>query len=563
MALLSFLMGKTRRGLVGFVILTGLIAGFSNTALLALINNTLNHSSLPGGRLVWYFAAVCALMLVSRVVSQTLLVRLAQGTLFDLRMQLSRQILSVPLLHLEKAGRHRILTALTENINIITNALITIPNLCMQVATLVGGLVYLGWLSWQMLIIVICFFALGALSYYLPSRRGVKYLRLANDEIVAMYRHFRTLTDGTKELKLHTARREAFLSQVLEPTAASAHRHQVKASTIMSTAAGWGQLWVFFTVGLMLYGVPQWQSVDVKVLTGYALTILYLMNPLQYVLDTVSTYSRARVALAHVEELGLSLAGQKPETSARKEPGQHLAWQNLQLDGVTHSYSTDGRENNFMLGPVNLNLRPGELVFITGGNGSGKTTLAKLLLGLYSPEGGEIRLDGQLIDEQNRDFYRQHFSAVFSDFYLFDSLLGLDHYKVDAHAQDYLAELQLDHKVEIKDGVLSTTDLSQGQRKRLALLTAYLEDRPIYLFDEWAADQDPFFKEIFYYKLLPMLKAKGKTLLVISHDDRYYHVADRLIKLDYGKIEFDKQADPLLPASMESIEDISAALMVS
>jgi putative ATP-binding cassette transporter len=173
-----------------------------------------------------------------------------------------------------------------------------------------------------------------------------------------------------------------------------------------------------------------------------------------------------------------------------------------------------------------------------GGNGSGKTTLAKLLTGLYAPDGGDIRFDGQLITDQNREWYSQHFSVVFSDFFLFDSLLGLKRQvsNLDATARDYLVQLQLDHKVQVKDGNLSTTSLSQGQRKRLALLTAYLEDRPIYIFDEWAADQDPMFKEVFYDRLLPELRAKGKTVIVISHDDRYYHVADRIIKLDYGQL---------------------------
>jgi putative ATP-binding cassette transporter len=68
------------------------------------------------------------------------------------------------------------------------------------------------------------------------------------------------------------------------------------------------------------------------------------------------------------------------------------------------------------------------------------------------------------------------------------------------------------------------------------LLTAYIEDRPIYVFDEWAADQDPFFKRVFYYNFLPELKARGKAVLVISHDDRYYNVADRIIRLDCGSV---------------------------
>jgi putative ATP-binding cassette transporter len=207
---------------------------------------------------------------------------------------------------------------------------------------------------------------------------------------------------------------------------------------------------------------------------------------------------------------------------------------------VTHTYHREGEDSSFMLGPINLALTPGELVFLVGGNGSGKTTLSKLLIGLYSPEGGEVRLNDTPITDENREFYRQQFSVVFSDFYLFDSLLGLDAPDLDDNARRYLALLRLDNKLKVQDGVLSTTDLSQGQRKRLALLTAYLEDRSIYVFDEWAADQDPLFKEIFYYQLLPELKARGKTIIVISHDDKYYHVGDRIIKLDDGQLSFDK-----------------------
>ncbi|HEY9804955.1 MAG TPA: ATP-binding cassette domain-containing protein, partial [Candidatus Obscuribacterales bacterium] len=209
---------------------------------------------------------------------------------------------------------------------------------------------------------------------------------------------------------------------------------------------------------------------------------------------------------------------------------------------VTHAYRGDREEDGFTLGPLTLSFQPGEVVFLIGGNGSGKSTLAKLITGLYSPEAGELTLDGQLITEANREWYRQHFSVVFADFYLFDRLLGLgDRVELDPQAKDYLIQLHLDHKVRVEGGTLSTTTLSQGQRKRLALLTAYLEDRPIYLFDEWASDQDPIFKEIFYTQLLPELKQRGKAVLVISHDDHYFHLADRIVKLDYGKLEYDKR----------------------
>jgi putative ATP-binding cassette transporter len=252
--------------------------------------------------------------------------------------------------------------------------------------------------------------------------------------------------------------------------------------------------------------------------------------------------ARANIAMGKVESLGLSLmdAAKKEAPAKEEEPEAGPDWESLELVGVTHTYHRERENTTFTLGPIDLTFRPGELTFLIGGNGSGKTTLAKLITGLYSPEEGEIRFDGRPVTDENRDDYRQFFSVVFYDFFLFEKLLGLGVSRLDERAREYLAQLQLDHKVQVKDGALSTIDLSQGQRKRLALLTAFLEDRPFYIFDEWAADQDPIFRDIFYLELLPELKSKGKTVLVISHDDRYYHLGDRVIKLDYGKIEYDR-----------------------
>jgi putative ATP-binding cassette transporter len=239
------------------------------------------------------------------------------------------------------------------------------------------------------------------------------------------------------------------------------------------------------------------------------------------------------VALKKIDELGLSLSSQAEITGAMARSPRSLS-QQIELDNITHTYHTD-RDGQFTLGPISLSFKPGELVFIVGGNGSGKSTLAKLIAGLYEPESGTIRWDGKVVDSGSLDAYRQLFSAVFSDFYLFERLLGLQLQNLDTQAQQYLQQLQLDHKVQVNQGMLSTLDLSQGQRKRLSLLTAYLEDRPIYLFDEWASDQDPYFREIFYKQILLELKQQGKAVLVISHDDRYFHLADRLIKLEYGQ----------------------------
>jgi putative pyoverdin transport system ATP-binding/permease protein len=287
-------------------------------------------------------------------------------------------------------------------------------------------------------------------------------------------------------------------------------------------------------LGLLVYGLPQIQLVSAELLSGYVLTISYLMRPIGNTLAILPNLSQAGVALRKIDTLGLSLAS-RAEMLARTTSSPD-EFRQIDIHQATHRYQLAGEEQTFTLGPIDLSLNPGELVFIVGGNGSGKSTLAKLITGLYVPDTGEIRLDGNLIDDRNRELYRQLFSTVFADFYLFDRFIGLRLADGDAQAKIYLEKLQLTHKVGIAEGQLSTTALSQGQRKRLALLTAYLEDRPIYLFDEWAADQDPFFREIFYQQLLPELKQRGKAVLVISHDDRYFHLADRVLKLDYGKI---------------------------
>jgi putative pyoverdin transport system ATP-binding/permease protein len=539
MRMIYFLMRYSRRLLV-LAILAGIISGAANTGLLTVINSMLHN---PGRKpqLAMFFIILCLLVPLARIASEVLLTRLGQGALYKLRMDLVRQILGVPLRRLEELGSHRLLTALTDDIPTITNIVGLIPIVCINGAVAITCLIYMGWLSWPMLIAVLVALVLGVLTYQLPIVKGYHYLRLARIERDNLFNHFRALTEGIKELKIHSDRRKAFLTDMLEVTAQRFRGYNMSGTFIYTVAASWGQLLVFVVVGLLIFVLSDWIQITTPVLTGFTLTILFLMTPLQLIMNTLPNMGRAGVALKNIDELGLTLTSSASEEDSPKAltPGDS-SWTSLELRGVLHSYRREGEDSLFVLGPIDLSFRPGELVFLTGGNGSGKTTLAKLILGLYQPESGEIRLNDKPLVNETTDYYRQHFSVVFSDFFLFESLLGLDAENLDARARQYLSQLRLENKVQVKDGSLSTIELSQGQRKRLALLTAYLEDRPIYVFDEWAADQDPFFKEIFYYQLLPELKARGKTIIAITHDDRYYDVGDRTIKLDDGKIVYDQ-----------------------
>jgi putative ATP-binding cassette transporter len=545
--LASFFFEYSRTLIICSVIM-GVVAGASSAALMILINARVIGAVGANYRTVVAFAAFAALSLATTTVSGLLSTRLAHRTSLHLRLHLCRRILATPLRRMEEVGSHRILTTLTQDIAVIVNALLRMPLLCINVAIVSGGLLYLGWLSPRLLGVLVVFVIISVVSYVIPQQRANHHINLSRDEFGRLFGHFRSLVSGAKELKLHRARRGAFIDEVVEPSAQEVRRHSLAGEGLYVLLNGWSQVLYFIVIGLILFAVPIFVTdISLQTLTGYALTVLYISGPLQLLVSIIPSFGQATVSLKKIEELGVSLTDSDAHDGAPSPEG--AGWSRLELREVTHSYYREREAAAFTLGPVSLSFEPGELVFLIGGNGSGKTTFAKLLCGLYIPEGGEIRLDGVPIDESNVDDYRQYFSVVFTEFHLFEQLLGLPDSGLDDVAREYLKRLHLDHKVEVKDGKLSTTELSYGQRKRLALLTAFLEDRPIYVFDEWAADQDPIFKDIFYNSILPELRGRGKQVIVITHDDRYFHLADRIIKLDYGQVVEDRRVPAAEPAA--------------
>lgn len=543
MGLIRFFFKHSNRMLL-WSVAAGILSGLANAALLALIGSALSKHKLGYSGLAWGFLGLCALLPLTRYLAETVLNRLGENALYGLRMDLSRKILAAPSAHLDQLGPGRLMAVLTEDIPTITQAIICIPLLCVSLAVVAGCLIYIGYLSLPLLALVCVFLVLGIISYELPLIKAHKVLRTARRLSDSMLEHFRALIYGMKELKLHSGRRQAFLDDVMSPTVAAYRANNTAAMRIYSAAASGGQALVFVVVGLMMFVVPAVIGTGTPALTGCIIALLYVMNPLQAIMNALPALARADTALNNVRQLGFSLVTQSPEdlSGAGNVP---IHWQQLEFKGVAHTYYREGETSHFTLGPLHMNFESGQVIFVTGGNGSGKTTFAKLLTGLYIPEQGEIRLDGRPIDNTvQREWYRQHFSAIFADFYIFEQLLGLRNQGLDKNASYYLDRLLLAHKVTVREGKLSTVALSHGQRKRLALLTAYLEDRSIYLFDEWAADQDPQFKNIFYLEILPELKARKKTVFVISHDDRYYHLADRLIKFDMGQVISDTVPTP-------------------
>jgi putative ATP-binding cassette transporter len=247
------------------------------------------------------------------------------------------------------------------------------------------------------------------------------------------------------------------------------------------------------------------------------------------ILNTIPNLASARVSLQNMQQVLSKLSEEQDGDDIN--PLEH--WRTMRLAGVSYHYSTvDGR---IEIGPVDLELARGEITFLVGGNGSGKSSLCKLISLHYSPDAGEIYVGKTRVDPLSRNSCRQAIAAVMTDYYLFDRLLMDMNPETERLVQQLLIELGLAHVLSIEGGRFSRTALSDGQRKRLALLCALLEDRDLYVFDEWADNQDPSFKNIFYLQILPALRARNKAIVVVSHDDRYFNVADQLIVMEGGK----------------------------
>ena len=534
MKILRLLLRSSGKNLIVAAI-ASVISGASSAGIIATINYAI--SSLPDlpPWLLWLFIGLCLSLWLFKFASWVLVTRLSQDIVCNLRLDMTQRILNSPLQSLESIGASKLMANLTGDITAIASASIQIAIVIVNLAVLIGIFTYLFWLSPLLFITAFLSIAGGFSLYSFLQKLGIKEFAKGRQVQDKLFKHFRSVTEGTKELKLHRDRRIAFMEEELKLTATQAKHYRVKATTAFAFAGSLGSVLFFVPVGLILFVLPKLDLVDIALISSYTLAVLYIIDPISGIASALPEIAQANVSLDKIEALGLSLNQLTTEPNLNSQSKLNPNWTSWELVNLHHAYRGDTEEHQFTLDNINLEFLPGEITFIVGGNGSGKSTLIKLITGLYIPDRGKIIFDGIPITDENREWYRQQFSVIFYDFYLFDRLIGID-ISQQVEIERYLALLEIDQKVTIRDGLLSTTNLSQGQRKRLALLTAYLEDRPIYVFDEWASDQDPVFKQVFYEKLLPELKNRGKTVIAVTHDDKYFDCCDRLIKLDYGRV---------------------------
>ena len=553
MKLMAFLL-KQSPGLLWLAVLTGVGSGLASAVLLALINIRLTHLSQPSTTLGEVFGSVTAAVLVSQLISRLLLLRVSTSAVFKLRMHLCRSLLLCPLREVEAHGPAAVMAVLTEDLLAVSDTLANFPLLCINLAVLFASFGYLFWLNWRLALAFVLFFLAGIVLYELIERRTRPYLkkgRVVWDTLIGFYQ---ALIHGNKELKLHRSRRDAFFAEGVEPAALEMQQLSFRWHALFAVAASYGQILYFLVIGATLFVAPRFANFSLPVLAGFTLMTIYMNGPITFIVSTLPAFERATISIKKIESLGLSLTSNAASDIAAEDSGAPAPFTKLETAGLTYTYRREDEDREFTLGPVDLRITAGELIFIVGGNGSGKSSFARLITGLYVPSGGHIAWNGQRVTEETRDRYRQNFSVVFSDNHLFDRLFGMLSASLAERTDAYLSQLRLASKVKIQSDRFSTIALSGGQRKRLALLAAFIEDRPIYLFDEWTADQDPAFKQVFYHQILLDLKRQGKTVLVITHDEHYFHLADRIIKFDEGLVIEDRVLRPATVAAVLGAE---------
>jgi len=526
---------KTMTSLFYFSVVASIASGLTNAALAGLISHQIAMQLPLSGTFIGFMGFMIVVAVCFDFAAKQLLNLLVNRSVSELRMSFAGQVLTTPFARLESLGTPRLFALLTDDIQVIGIVIAQLPSVCIGIATIIGCIAYLTWLSPVTMIGFVAFSLPMVIVYWLLIKRSNRLLKRVIELRNELYGTYRNLTEGMKELKLHNHRLSAFYHDHLLPIVSSGreatttfHRHHLFAQSLNQFS--------YFVIIFGLFAASYWSGTSLSVLGAYAIMILYLKTATMSLISALPSWSTSQAVISQVEDLGFELIIPKEISANEGLPVATSSFNRLDVKSLTYNYRDAESEQGFQLGPISTEFQAGEVVFITGGNGSGKTTFVKLLLGLYAPNNGQILLDGKPMNAETMEAYRQNFSAIFAEPYLFPHLMGLENDRLDEHAEEWLERLQLTRKVSVVDGKLTTIDLSFGQRKRLALLTAYLEGRPIFVFDEWAAGQDPEFRDFFYRTLVPELKAKGKLVIAITHDDQYFESADRILKFDSGEL---------------------------
>ncbi|GJA55571.1 multidrug ABC transporter permease/ATP-binding protein [Aeromonas caviae] len=523
MELLSLVYRQYRWPFIAITLLS-LLSAVSGIGVIAFINQSLIESVGDPLPILGQLVGLVLLLLVITLGSQLALTTLGHHFVYRLRGRLLKQLLDTDVARLRQIGQGPLLASLSSDIGQITIAFVRLPELVQGLVLTLGSIIYLGLLSPALLGVTALWVTVTMVVGWLLVNRVYRHLAHMRQAEDRLYQNYQSIIAGCKELALNRERAHFVYHQLYEQNARDYREQIIRADTYHLSAVNWSNIMMLGAIGLVFFLANGLGWANTNVAATFALTLLFLRTPLLQGIGALPTLIAAQVAFDKIAALNLA----EPDEAFPLPPASR-PWQRIELDQVSFHYQGEG---GFSVGPINLVIERGEQIFLIGGNGSGKSTLAMLLTGLYQPVSGRILLDGEPVTDRNG--YLGLFSAIFTDYHLFQHLLGPE--PKEALVAEWLERLQMGSKLAIEDGFIADIDLSQGQRKRVALLLALAEQREVMLFDEWAADQDPQFRRIFYQVLLPRLKEMGKTVIAISHDDHYFSLADRLLEMRQGRL---------------------------
>ncbi len=534
-------------------LLLGSIAGIGYAFLIPIVINSFDTPSQfdalendPTAFLLFEisnvkFAALffisCIIIIGTRTLSQLILSRVAIDTTSQLRVSYYHKILNTAYARLENVGSARLIASITTDVKAIVMGAQLLPDLLTSAVTVVGMMCFLLYLNSDVFTFVCGAIAFGCLTFLIPMTIAGRFFSKAREKVDHLQSAIHGNISGIKELKLSASKRACYVEDVLLNAENDVRSAGKKGLTIMRAATNYGDMISFFVIGIIAFSFVNYHSITQAELLGSVMVLLYITGPISVIMNSAPQIVTANISLKKADKLFADL----PDENVDKDIVAFPLWSEINFNDLWYRYRTsdDSDAEGFAVGPLNFSLKKGEVTFIVGGNGSGKSTLAKLITSHYLPQEGFIEIGNAEIDASNVVSYRDQVAAIFTDYHLFDRILGGVKPEDIPLVENYLEKLELSKKVTLKNGSFSTLSLSDGQRKRLALLISLLEDKAIYLFDEWAADQDPEFKHIFYYEVLPHLKSRGKAIVVISHDDRYFGLADQILTMENGKLRND------------------------
>jgi putative pyoverdin transport system ATP-binding/permease protein len=518
------------------LIFMAVLAGLSNAMVLALINAAAGRDPFDdnGMRLALLFIVVLILYTISQRYLLTESAREIERILHRIRTRLIEAVRHCELRDVERIGRSRIYDGISKEIQSLaqsTNVLVIIAQMAILV---VFTTLYLITLSMTAFLLAAGFLTAATIIYLARAKRLQHALDEANSAESRLHELLIGVLDGFKEIKLNRKRSESLAGDVIEASLVAADA-RTKSKVGNARSFLFTQNVFFLLLGTMVFIVPALSHTYGTVVVKSTTAILFVFGPISGIVSAVPVYAAADASAAFIMELEALLT--EHATITEQDPAEiplPATFREIIFRDVLFTYPDHG-EHPFTVGPINLTLRAGENVFISGGNGSGKSTLLRLLTTLYWPQAGSISVDGTIVTHENAASYRALFSSVFSDFHLFKRLYGVEPSAMH-EALDLLGTFEVADKTRLQEDAFTTIDLSDGQRKRLALIVAMLENRPICILDEWAADQDPVFRRKFYVELLEALRARNVTVISVTHDDRYYARADRRLHMEEGKL---------------------------